>query len=122
MEIIADEIFKALGYLLIAGVVFFIWDKARDKARGGKGKTVLWKGFLFCAGIAFFASLTLGNPSCLEVDDPLRGGCIVYEDDGYEPTTEQRIASFAYFMTLFYIPVAFGAYKGNNEKEVYEKH
>ena len=117
MELIFDETFKALGYLFIAGVVAFAWKTARDNARGGHLKTVLWKGLLWCAGIAFFASITLGNPTCEEVSDPVYGGCEQYTDDGWEPTTEQRVAKFAYFMTLLYVPVVIGAYNGNKKAE-----
>lgn len=109
MDVISDEIFRALGYLLIAGVIYIAGKTASDNSKDGKYKTVLWKGFLWCAGIALFASVTLGNPSCESYDDPLYGGCEYYADDGYEPTTEQRVGSFAYFMTLLYIPVVIGA-------------
>jgi len=113
MEIIFDEILKALGYLFIAGVVYFAWKTASDNAKGGKYKTVLWKGFLWCAGIALFASTTLGNPTCQERSDPVYGGCDRYTDGGYEPTNEERVARFAYVMTLLYIPVVIGALKTN---------
>ena len=109
MEIIIDEFFRALGHLFIAGIVYFAWKTASDNAEDGKYKTVLWKGFLWCAGIALFASMTLGNPTCEEPSDPLYGGCEYYADDEYEPTTEQRVARFAYFMTLLYIPVVISA-------------
>jgi hypothetical protein len=113
MGLVFDEIFKALGYLFIAGVVLFAWKTARDNAKDGKLKEVLWKGFLWCAGIALFASFTLGNPTCEEQSDPVYGGCEQYADDGFEPTTEQRTARFTYFMTLLYIPVVVGAFNGN---------
>lgn len=109
MDVISNEIFRALGYLLIAGVVYFAGKTASDNSKDGKYKTVLWKGFLWCAGIALFTSVTLGNPSCESYDDPLYGGCEYYADDSYEPTTEQRAGSFAYFMTLLYVPVVIGA-------------
>ncbi len=115
MEAIFNEIFRALGYLLIAGVVSFAWKTAHDNAKGGKLKTVLWKGFLWCAGIALFASITLGNPTCEERSDPVYGGCEQYADNGYEPTAEQRVARFAYFMTLLYLPVIIGVFNGNEE-------
>ena len=111
METIFDEIFKALGYLFIASIVYFAWKTANDNAEGDKYKTVLWKGFLWCAGIALFASITLGNPTCEERSDPVYGGCEQYADDGYKPPTEQRVAKFAHFMTLLYIPVVIGALK-----------
>ncbi len=113
MESILSEVFRALNYLLVAGVVTVTWKLAEDKAQGGKTKKVLWKGFLWCIAIAFFASLTLGKPTCVE-SDPVYGGCDEYAENGYEPTNEQREASFAYFMTLLYVPVVFGA---NNKKD-----
>lgn len=115
MEAISDEIFRALGYLLIAGVVYIAGKTASDNSKGGKYKTVLWKGFLWCAGIALFASATLGNPSCEYYDDPVYGGCEYYADDGYEAKTEQRVSSFAYLMTLLYIPVVIGALTNKNK-------
>lgn len=105
MESVYNEIFKALSYLFIAGVVSSAWKLARDNAKEGKLKAVLWKGLLWCAGIALFASIILGQPSCLEKSSD---GCNYYADDGFEPNTEQRVARFAYFMTLLYIPVVFG--------------
>lgn len=116
MELIFSEIFKALGYLLMAGVVFFAFNIAKDSADKGKQKTVLWKGFLCCCAIALFTSLTLGDATCEEQTDPIRGGCEAYADDGYEPTIEQRVANFAYFLTLLYIPVALGAFRGNDKQ------
>lgn len=116
MNVVYPEILRALGYLLVAGVVSFTWKTARDNAKGGKWKEVLWKGFLWCAGIAFFASMTLGNPSCESYDDPVFGGCEYYADDGFEPTTVQRVGNFTYFITLLYLPVVFGTYYGNKDK------
>ncbi len=73
---------------------------------------VLWKGFLLCGGLALFASLVLGNPTCEQLSDPVYGGCEQYSNDGYKPTTEERAAHFAYFLTLLYLPVIFGAVNG----------
>jgi hypothetical protein len=64
MEAVVDGIFKALGYLLIAGIALFAWKRADDAAESGKVKMVLGKGLLWCAGIALFASITLGHQSC----------------------------------------------------------
>jgi len=111
VEIMFDGIFRALGYLLIAGVVYYVWKIASEQAGGGKYIAVLWKGFLFCVGIALFASLTLGDPSCEIQSDPLYGDCEQYADNGFDVTTEQRMANFSYFMTLLYIPVVIGALK-----------
>lgn len=115
MELITHEIFRALGYLLIAGIVSFAWKQASDAAEKENLKKVLWKGLLWCAGIALFASFTLGNSTCEIQADPVYGGCEQYADDGYEPTTEQRAANFAYFMTLLYIPVVIGMFNGKKK-------
>lgn len=115
MEIIFSEILRALGYLFIAGVALFAYNIARSNTESGHLKMVLFKGFLYCAGIALFASMTLGDASCEFQSDPIYGGCDQYADDAYEPTAEQRIANFAYFMTLLYLPVIFGAFKGKDD-------
>ena len=115
MEMITNEIFRAIGYLFIAGVALFAYALARSSTKEGNPKQTLWKGFLWCLGLAFLSSVLLGNPSCEYGSDPVYGGCEQYADDGYEPTTQQRVANFAYFMTLLYIPVVFGAFKGKDE-------
>ena len=116
MELIFNEVFKALGYLLVAGVAFSAFSIARDSAGAGKLKMVLWKGLLCCCAIGLFTSLTLGNATCEEQTDPIRGGCEAYVDDGYTPTTEERAANFAYFLTLLYIPVVLGAFRGKDKQ------
>ena len=116
MGLIWNEIFRAGKYLLIACIVAYAWKLARDNAKDGKLVNVLWKGLLWCAGIALFTSLTLGNPTCVAQSDPVYGGCDQYAEDGYEASTKQRAANFAYFMTLLYVPVVFGAFSGNKIK------
>ncbi len=115
MELVFHEIFRAVGYLFIAGIVWYAWKLGHDHAIGGKLKEVLWKGLLWCGGIALFASVTLGNPTCEIQADPVYGGCEQYADDGYEPTTEQRAANFAYFFILLYVPVVIGAFNGSKK-------
>lgn len=115
MEVIFNEIFRAVGYLVISCIVYTAWNIARESVNGDNVKTILWKGFLWCAGIALITSISLGAPSCIDEEyDPHGSVCNEYADDGFEPTTEQRAANFAYFMTLLYIPVLVGAYKGKN--------
>lgn len=115
MEEIFNEVFRALSYLIIAGVALLAWSVAKHHAKGGKLKMVLWKGLLWCGGIALFSSIMLGSSTCEVRGDPVFGGCEQYADDSYEPTTEQRVANFSYFMTLLYIPVVFGAFSGDKE-------
>lgn len=113
MDLIFNEIFKAVGYLIIAVIVYAAWNIAHQSVNGDNIKEVLWKGFLWCAGIAIVTSISLGSPSCIEEEyDPRGSTCLEYADDGYEPTTEQRAAKFAYIMTLLYIPVLVGAFNG----------
>lgn len=111
MEIILKEILNALGYLLISGIVYTIWKMAFDDTIKSNYKTVLLKGLVFCVGIALFASISLGNPTCLQISDPAYGGCDEYADDGYVPTSDQKVANFAYYMTFLYVPVMLGVYK-----------
>ena len=118
MGLVGSEILKAGGYLIVAGLVIFAWNTAREETIKSGYKEILFKGLCWCAGIAFFASITLGNPTCEEQTDPVYGGCERYADDGYEPTTEQRVASFAYYMTLFFIPVVMGTFKGKKENDI----
>lgn len=113
MELVYDEIFRAFGYLLIVVFAFFAWKTALDNSKDGNFKKVLWKGLLLCTGIALFASLTLGNPTCEVQSDPVYGDCEQYADDGFEPTTEQKLANFVFFMVFLYTPVVFGAFSGN---------
>jgi len=117
LDTISSEVFKALGYLLISGVVAFAWKQGHDNVKELELKKVLWKGLLWCGGIALFASIMLGSPSCEVQGDPVYGGCEQYADNGFEPTAERRASRFAYFITLLYIPVVIGAFNGNKLKE-----
>lgn len=116
MELITQDVVKALGLLVGAYLIYYIWHFAREAAESSSAKTVAWKGFLFCAGAALFASLSLGDPTCLSSEQDLRGGdCYEYADDSYDPTSEQRAATFAYWLTVLYVPVIFGAYATSNK-------
>ncbi len=115
MDLIYENIWKALGYLFISGLVYFAWNEAYKLAKERGWKHAMLKGLGFCLFIAVIAALLLGNPSCEETSDPVYGGCEQYADDGYEATTQQRLAQFAYFMVLFYVPVVLGAYKSKKE-------
>jgi hypothetical protein len=109
LNMIVEEMFRAGGCLFIAGIVHAAYWTAKVHAKGSRN-AVLLKGFLWCAGIALIASISLGEPTCIEKDDPMYGGCAEYADDGYELTTEQRVANIAYNMTLLYVPVVIGAF------------
>ncbi len=110
MGLIFDEIFRALGYLFIAAVIFGCWKIANDSARDGNYKKTLWKSTLWCVGLALFAAIIMGNATCqTQSDDPLYGNCEQYADNGYEPNITQRASRFAYIMTLLYVPAVIGS-------------
>jgi hypothetical protein len=113
MDVIFSEIFRAVGYLFIAGGVITAWKLSRDYARKHNLKAALWKGFLCCVGIAFFSAITLGDPTCVG-GDPLYGGCDSYEG-GYDPTQMEQYGSFAYMFTLLYVPAVIGALNGGGK-------
>lgn len=122
MDIIFDEIFRALGYLFIAGVAGAAWKIAYDQAKETGFKKVLWKSLLWCGGIALFASITLGSSTCTSYSPGPFGGDCDYRTGGYEVTTEEQVANFAYFMTFLYIPAAFGALSAPKRKNKGDKH
>jgi hypothetical protein len=113
---ISERIFDALYYLFLAGIISIVFRIARNKAiEIGLKKTIL-NGLLWCIGIALFSSITLGNPSCEYKSDPVYGGCEEYADDGYEPTNEEKVANFAYFIVLLYTPVVLGALNAEKKR------
>jgi len=111
METIFGGILKAIGYILISGIIFQSWATGAEKASGGNHKTAIWKGFLWCIAIALFFTITLGNPSCAYQSDSMYGGCEEYADNGFEPTPEERYANFLFYLTFLYVPYAIGVYK-----------
>jgi len=117
MDLIQKEIFNALGYLLMSGVIFLAWKLAFDNSSSSNYKRILLKGLAWCAGIALFAGLTLGDPSCEQRSDPLYGGCDEYADNGFEATNEQRVGQFSYFLILLYVPVSIGAIMGRKKEK-----
>lgn len=59
-------------------------------------------------GIAAIAAIMMGEASCEDVDDPVRGGCSQYADDGYDATPEDRLSRFFYIVILLGVPAGFG--------------
>lgn len=112
MELVLNEFYKALGYLFITGIIYFIYNTSYESSVIQGYKKVLVKGFLYVLVIALFTSITLGSPTCETQSDPLYGGCEQYADDGFIPTQNERVADFVYFITLLYPPVIFGALRG----------
>lgn len=108
-----DQIFQVVRDLVIAGIVAGAYITAK-RADTGCWETV-WRGFLYCGGIALFAALVMGQPSCEDAGDRLFGGCEAFADDGYEATPKQRAARFLYYFVLLYIPVLIAA--GSEQKK-----
>lgn len=116
-NLIAEEILNALKYLFVANVIYFIYEESQKNARTLGLRPVLWKGFMWCAGIAIIFAVNLGSPTCIDSEQDNRGTtCLEYADDGYEPSPQAKYAEFAFFFILFYAPVIAGARKGNQEK------
>ncbi len=115
MDLVYEKIWEALGYLFIFVFVHYAWKETIKLGAKSGWKAALSKGLGFCFVVAIVGALLLGNASCEETSDPVYGGCEQYADDGYEPTTEQRLARFAYLMILFGVPVAVGAYQSRDE-------
>ena len=116
-NLIVENISKALQYLFASYVILKIYNHTKDKAETLGLNSVLAQGFLWCAGIAIIFAVSLGSPSCVDFEQDNRGGaCLEYADDGYTPSSQARYAEFAFYLTIFYIPVIIGARKGNQNK------
>jgi hypothetical protein len=106
MDLIFINILSSLKLLFLSIIILYIWRTADKYAMNGRYKEVLWKGFLYCAGIALLGAISVGEPSCIDSEIDLHGSvCVEYADDGFVPTTEDQVGAFAYYMTLFYLPV-----------------
>lgn len=107
-EVAVEQGGEAARVLLLSAVVLFAFRTARGAAETNGKWVALRNGVLWCVGLALFAALSVGQPSCEEPDDPLRGGCSQYADDGYEPTQDERIGRFIFVFLLLTVPVGFG--------------
>lgn len=116
MEIIFGKIFSALGTLLLMYILFYVWRTSKEHTQKHGDFSTLWKGLGICLALAFFMTSVLGNPSCLGGDqDQFGSHCSEYADDGFVPSTEERVAVFLYYLILFYIPVLVGIYSADEE-------
>jgi hypothetical protein len=103
----SDAILRAVHALFVAGIVVFAYRTARNARM--PTWSVVWRGFLWCAAIALFAAISMGQATCIEQDDPFHGGCSEYADDSFNPTTDERVGRFIYFLIVLYVPVMIGA-------------
>lgn len=139
---ISSEIFRALGYLLIAFVAFIAYFLGKKgvgytystmygdtETRYNEAETKrsvlvrLAKGLGSVIVIGFLASYVfMGTSSDCSEADPIRGGCETSQE--YVPTSEERAAKFSYWITLLGIPFAAGvseAYTAAGRRELHQK-
>ncbi|OIO35618.1 MAG: hypothetical protein AUJ74_05190 [Candidatus Omnitrophica bacterium CG1_02_44_16] len=106
---------KIVSLLIFAYIIYIVWKLSYDaRAKIGLKKT-LFQGFLWCVGVALFATLTLGTHIENYDDDPFYGKGETIQD--YEPTNKQRFTNFAYYMMILYLPVIAGAIRIIRKKE-----
>jgi hypothetical protein len=99
--------------LVIAGGAWIAFTLTRRARKGPRPNArLIGKALLWVAGIAGLAAIWKGDARCVDYDiDHLGGQCYEYEE-GYEATLADRADTFAYFLTLFGIPVAIGLFGG----------
>lgn len=107
-EIVADQLWDAARTLILSAIIYFAYKTAKEAGENNGRWIALRNGTLWCIGIAFFAAATMGSPSCEQTDDPIRGGCSEYADDGFDPTSDQRLARFLFWFVLLTAPVVVG--------------
>lgn len=112
MDLIYSEIGRAAEYLFVSIFIYAAYDIALKSSE--TNKKVLFNGLLICAGIALVGGLSLGDPSCVEYEYGKQGHCYEYAEDGYEPTSNQIMANFAYLFTLLFVPTVFAVAKRKN--------
>jgi hypothetical protein len=114
-EIYSEQIWDAVRSLALTAVAVFVFKTARDAAKGMGRWSAGWRSVAWCCGIAAFAAFSLGEPSCEEQGDPLRGGCEVVADDGFEPSIDERLALFVFWALILTTPALFGVADGASQ-------
>lgn len=110
MELITKEIYEAILYLVASGVIYFIYKLSKGEVLDGENYLkIITKGLLITTLIGLVAAGNLGNPSCSDVD------CEYFDNNGYEPKIEQRIASYFFVMVLLGVPIVLGAINGRKK-------
>ena len=107
-EVYSETLWDVGRTLFLAFIAFEAYKSTRNYGEKAGRWPALLKGSAWVAGIAFFAATMMGNPSCEEQGDPLYGGCEQYADDGYEPTLEQRGATFLFWALFLGFSAGFG--------------
>lgn len=112
-DVFSDQLIQVARDLAVAGLVYIAYKLARDASKTSGRISALWRGWAWSLGLAGFAALIMGNPSC-SGGDPMFGYCD-QGGDGFAPTIAARLARFLYYALLFGVPVTIGAmaYKGH---------
>jgi len=109
----AEGFVRALGYLVVAFIVYMAFWFARASRGKDKEKAspkLIGQALLVVVGIATAAAVWKGDPVCVDSEtDPFGGTCYEW-DDGFDATLPDRAETFAYFLALFGIPVAIGLF------------
>lgn len=117
-ESISSGLFKTVTSLFVVGFVWVAFDIGKKIGEESGIKRGL---FSVVSGTVLFAGLaagTLGQASCDEVGDPLRGGCEEYADDGFTPTTDQFFDRLFYILFLAGVSSGYGLKRGADIRAV----
>lgn len=109
-DYLLDGLFKNVQHFIYFGVIWWAYSLAKEGAFLTPKPRAVLRALLWCGGIAFFVAASVGRESCLE-SDPMGGGCLEYDDDGYEVSMEERVSQFISFFTLIFIPSVVGCLK-----------
>ncbi|MDZ7744759.1 MAG: hypothetical protein U5K77_03320 [Candidatus Saccharibacteria bacterium] len=120
-KVISDELWRVAEYIFFAVIIVFAYRIGRNGLNNSNNELKLVElykrlgiGVLIILGIALFAAFNVGQSTCIEQDFEPRGGCITYADDGYEPQSNEQIATFAFVSLLFGVPYLFGGWAKYN--------
>lgn len=107
MSYVYEQLGEVARILVLSALVGFAYTKAKEAGEADGRWSALKKGVIWCVGVALFAAIMLGSPSCEDAGDGLHG-CEQYADDGYDPSLEQRAGRFVFWVVLLVAPVVFG--------------
>jgi hypothetical protein len=105
-EVYSETFYDVARTLFLAFLALQAYNLTRDYGEKAGRFSALRQAAAWIAGIALFAAVTTGSPSC-EESDPI-SGCYQDADDGFEPSMDQRGAKFLFWALLLGVPAAFG--------------
>ncbi len=105
-ELYSETFYDVLRLLICAVAAFHALKLTREHGEKAGRLAALGRAAGWIAGIAVFAAVMTGSPSC-EDSDPI-SGCYQDADDGYEPTMDQRGAKFLFWVLLLGVPAGIG--------------